>query len=74
VAAEPEAEVAEPEAEVAEPETPRDEFWDPPASTTERGSFYSRRSGKLPRLGAEASRNAMTAALSMRHSVHNNDD
>jgi hypothetical protein len=74
VAAEPEAEVAEPEAEVAEPETPRDEFWDPPVSTTERGSFYSRRSGKLPRLGAEASRNAMTAALSMRHSVHNNDD
>jgi cell division septum initiation protein DivIVA len=72
--AEPRVEAAEPEAEAAEPETPRDEFWDPPASTTERGSFYSRRSGKLPRLGAEASRNAMSAALSMRHSVHNNDD
>ncbi|HEX9644586.1 MAG TPA: hypothetical protein VGC11_11410 [Acidimicrobiia bacterium] len=72
--AEPRVEAAEPEAEAAEPETPRDEFWDPPASTTERGSFYSRRSGKLPRLGAEASRSAMTAALSMRHSVHNNDD
>jgi len=43
-----------------------DEFWNPTSREGERGSFYSRRSGRLPRLGADASRDAMSAALGMR--------
>jgi hypothetical protein len=44
-----------------------DEFWNPPDKEEGgRGSFYSRRSGRLPRLGADASRGAMSAALGMR--------
>jgi hypothetical protein len=45
-----------------------DEFWNPSSDPEEstRGSFYSRRSGRLPRLGADASRGAMSAALGMR--------
>ena len=50
-----------------------DEFWNPPTKDGgERGSFYSRRSGRLPRLGADASRGAMSAALGMR--LTNEDD
>ena len=41
---------------------------------SDRASFYSRRSGKLPRLGADASRSALTAALSMRRTGQDDDD
>jgi hypothetical protein len=51
-----------------------DEFWNPPGEEEGgRGSFYSRRSGRLPRLGADASRGAMSAALGMRIG-HDDDD
>jgi hypothetical protein len=40
----------------------------------DKGSFYSRRSGKLPRLGADASRSALTVALSMRRSGQHEDE
>jgi cell division septum initiation protein DivIVA len=40
-----------------------------------RGSFYSRRSAKLPRIGVEAGRGALAAVSAMRsHSAHLDDD
>jgi hypothetical protein len=48
--------------------------WRREGDGADRGSFYSRRSGKLPRLGADASRSALTAALSMRRSGQDEDD
>lgn len=44
--------------------------------TTDRpsGSFYSRRSAKLPRLGTEAGRSALAAASAMRTKMHADED
>ena len=86
---EPEAEHHEPEAEHHEPEATLDQIdvpddlgaLDDPEirindelGGSDRASFYSRRSGKLPRLGADASRSALTAALSMRRTGQDDDD
>lgn len=44
-------------------------------ANTARGSFYSRRSAKLPRIGVEAGRGALAAVSAMRsHSAHLDDD
>lgn len=44
-------------------------------SNAPRGSFYSRRSAKLPRIGVEAGRGALAAVSAMRsHGAHLDDD
>ncbi len=37
------------------------------------GSFYSRRSAKLPRIGNEAGKSALAAATAMRRSMHGDE-